>query len=339
MRVPSPTSRTGRRTYLSLWDLFWALTSPFLALAVRDTSLVQTADWNAVASFWMASSGFALLAFFAFRIQDGMTRHFSVHEAIDLAEAVLLAELMICGAMFTLTRFDGIPRSMPLIHGIVLLAGLVTARLSVRIAVGGSDQIANHQSRRERIVLIGANRFGSSFIQLLQAYAPQLQPVIAVLDDDPKMIGRAVGGVQILGAPHELDTIVTEFAIHGVTTDRIVVAGETDFLSPAVLGELERICQKRQIELCFLPRMMGLTEWSAPDPVAASDVVPESAAYTLSFYFRVKRLIDVGASLMLLGLLSPLIAFATLLVLLDVGSPVLFCRERLGWKGGCFWFF
>src|SRR5262245_17891809 len=332
MRVPTPTSRTRRRTYLSLWDLFWALASPFLALVIRDTDLLPTEDWNAVAYYCVASSGFALLAFFAFRIHDGMTRHFSVHEAVDLAEAVLLAELLTCAVMFTLTRFDGIPRSMPLIHGVLLLSGLVLVRLCVRIAVGGPDQLPNHQSRRERIVLIGANRFGSSFIQLLQAYAPQLQPVIAVLDDNPKMIGRAVGGVQVLGAPHELDTIITEFAIPSVTTDRVVVAGETDFLSPAVLSEIEWICQKRQIDLCFLPRMMGLTQWSAPDPDAASEVVPDGVAPSLPFYFRVKRVIDVVASLMLIGLLSPLIVIAALLVLLDVGAPILFWQERLGWK-------
>ena len=332
MRVPSPTSRTGRRTYLSLWDLFWASSSPFLALSIRDASLVPTADWNAVAYYWVASSGFALLAFFALRIQDGMTRHFSVHEALDLAEAVLLAELMTCAVMFTLTRFDGIPRSMPLIHGALLLTGLVAARLCIRIAVGGNDQIASHQSRRERIVLIGANRFGSSFIQMLQAYAPQLQPVIAVLDDDPKMIGKAVGGVQVLGAPHELDTIITEFAIHGVTTDRVVVAGESDFLSSAVFDEIERICQKRQIELCFLPRMMGLTEWNAPDPSAACDPVPEELDLRLPLYFRFKRLVDVAASLFLLIMLSPLFIIASLLVLLDVGAPILFWQERLGWK-------
>ncbi len=332
MRVPSPTSRTGRRMYLSLWDLCWALGSPFLALVIRDASLVPSADWNAVAYYCVTSSGFALLAFFAFRIHDGMTRHFSVHEALDLAEAVLLAELMTCAVMFTLTRFDGIPRSMPLIHGVLLLAGLVFARLGVRIAVGGTDQMANHQSRRERIVLIGANRFASSFIQLLQAYAPQLQPVIAVLDDDPKMIGRAVGGVQVLGAPHELDTIITEFAIHGVTTDRVVVAGETDFLSPAVFGEIDRICQKRQIDLCFLPRMMGLTEWSAPNPVAVPDVAQEGVVQPLPFYFRVKRLIDVLASLALIVFLAPLMLIAALLVLLDVGAPTLFWQERLGWK-------
>ena len=90
----------------------------------------------------------------------------------------------------------------------------------------------DHHHRQERIILIGANRFASSFIQLLKVYAPEQQPVIAVLDKDAAMIGRAISGVQVLGAPHELDAIISEFAVHGVGTDRIVIAGEADFLSP-----------------------------------------------------------------------------------------------------------
>ena len=117
MYVPSPTSRTGKRVYLSLWDLFWALISPIIALYVRDVEILLQPDWTVMAYYWVLSSGFALVAFFALRLQDGMTRYFSVHEALDIAEAVLLAQLMTCAAFFTLTRLDGIPRSMPLIHG------------------------------------------------------------------------------------------------------------------------------------------------------------------------------------------------------------------------------
>jgi len=69
----------------------------------------------------------------------------------------------------------------------------------------------------------GANRSASSFIQLLNAYASQQQRVIAVLDEDAAMIGRAISGIQILGAPHELEAIVSEFAIHGIGTNRIVL--------------------------------------------------------------------------------------------------------------------
>jgi hypothetical protein len=53
-------------SYLSLWDLFWALVSPILALYLRDVDLQFDADWSAVV--WL---------------QDGMTRYFSVHEALD----------------------------------------------------------------------------------------------------------------------------------------------------------------------------------------------------------------------------------------------------------------
>src|SRR6266498_5756333 len=171
MRVSSPSSRTGKRVYLSMWDLFWALISPILALYLRDVDILFRGDWSAVGYYWVLSSGFALLAFFALRIQDGMTRYFSVHEALDIAEAVLFAELLTFAVLFTLTRLDGIPRSMPLVHGLLLAGGLLAARVFVRLVASEDNEPPEHQCRRERIILIGANRFASSFIQLLNAYA------------------------------------------------------------------------------------------------------------------------------------------------------------------------
>ncbi len=216
MRVPSPTSRSGTRIYLSLWDLFWAVVSPVVALYVRDVDLVVRADWNVLGYYWLFSSGFALVAFVALRLQDGMTRYFSVHEALDIAEAALFTELMTFVSLFTLTRLDGIPRSMPLTHGLLLAGGLIAARMVVRVVFSQDKQPLDYHCRRERIILVGANRFASSFIQLLKAYTPAHEPVIAILDRDTKMVGRAISGVQVLGAPHELDAIVSEFAIHGV---------------------------------------------------------------------------------------------------------------------------
>jgi lipopolysaccharide/colanic/teichoic acid biosynthesis glycosyltransferase len=193
----------------------------------------------------------------------------------------------------------------------------------------------HYHNRRERIIVIGANRFASSFIQLINAYAPQQRPVIAVLDENVAMIGRAISGAQVLGAPHELETIISEFAVHGIETNRIVIAGERDFLSSAVLQGIERVCRKRQIELCFLPRMIGLTELN-PAAVSAVPVPVQASAVALPPFFRVKRWIDVIGSLILILLLFPFFIIAGLLVLLDVGSPILFWQERLGWKGRSF---
>src|SRR6476620_3259704 len=298
MRVPSPSSRSGTRIYLSLWDLFWALVSPILALHLRDVDV--NTDWSVIANYWVLSAGFAILAFFAFRLQDGMTRYFSVHEALDIAEAVLFAELLTFAVLFTLTRLDGIPRSMPLVHGLLLAGGLLAARVFVRIVASEDNEPPEHQSRRERIILIGANRFASSFIQLLNVYASQQQRVIAVLDEDAAMIGRAISGVQVLGAPHELEAIISEFAIHGIGTDRIVIAGEADFLSAPVLHEVERICKKRQIELTFLPRMLGLSE-RKPTTAAAviSNPVERGPASALQTFFKLKGWVNIVDSISL----------------------------------------
>src|SRR2546429_8446896 len=169
MRVPSPSSRSGNRIYLSLWDLFWALVSPILALYLRDVDV--NADWSVIASYWVLSAGFAILAFFAFRLQDGMTRYFSVHEALDIAEAVLFAELMTFAVLFTLTRLDGIPRSMPLIHGLLLAVGLLPAQVLARLRSSPDHEAAVHLYCWERMLVIRANSFCPSFIQLLNTYA------------------------------------------------------------------------------------------------------------------------------------------------------------------------
>jgi lipopolysaccharide/colanic/teichoic acid biosynthesis glycosyltransferase len=172
---------------------------------------------------------------------------------------------------------------------------------------------------------------------LLKAYGSQRQPVIAVLDEDPAMIGRTIMGVRVLGAPQELEAIISEYAIHGVSTDRVVIAGETDLLRPVIMQEVENICKRRQIDLAFLPRLIGLTEGRQTEAAGALELVGRSVPpVEASPYFRMKRWVDVVGSLILCVVLFPVLVAASILVLVDVGRPLLFWQERLGWKGRSF---
>src|SRR6476620_2479980 len=188
MKVPSPSSRTRNRIYVSSWDLFWAIVSPPLALFARDGLAIFQIDWTVAAYYCVFASGFALVSFFALRIQDGLLRNFSVQEFLYIVEAVLFTTLMTCGVLFSLTRLDGIPRSMPLIHAALLGFGLIAGRLLFRVILHDSSDV--YQSRHERIIVIGASRFAAHFIQMLRAYAPPSEPVIAVLDRNSQMVGR-----------------------------------------------------------------------------------------------------------------------------------------------------
>ena len=98
MYFPSPTSRSGQRVYLSVWDLIWAALSPIVALWLRDKDILLSADWMVGGFYWALAFGLAVLAFFALRIQDNVPRYFSVHDALDIAESVLFAELMTTAA-------------------------------------------------------------------------------------------------------------------------------------------------------------------------------------------------------------------------------------------------
>ena len=314
--------------------MVWAATSPGLAIFLRDPELVLSPDWSVLGLYWALSTGFSLLAFYAFRLQDGMTRYFSLQEAIDVAEAVLFSELMTFLSLFTLTRLDGIPRSLPLVHGLLLLIGLIAARLIIRIAFSQHDDpIARYHARRERIVMIGANPFAAAYVRLLESFSPH-QAVIAMLDSSPEIIGKAVAGVRVVGTPGDLDLILNEFAVHGVAADRVIVAGEADILTATVLQEIERVCKNRHIQFCLLPRLLGISDESQSTIVPAE--VERYKYFPTGGYFLLKRWLDVFGALALIILLSPLFIVAGLLVLVDVGRPLLFWQERLGWKGHSF---
>src|SRR5262252_207891 len=137
---------------MSIWDVLWALVSPLVALWIGSALVLSQQDWGMIVIYCALSSGFAVLAFLAFRLQDSMTRHFSAHEVLDLVEAVLFAQLMTSGFLFTLTRLDGVARSVPLYHGLLLAGGLIFARIVMRGAEDGGA--IDYQSRRERIIVI-----------------------------------------------------------------------------------------------------------------------------------------------------------------------------------------
>jgi lipopolysaccharide/colanic/teichoic acid biosynthesis glycosyltransferase len=153
-----------------------------------------------------------------------------------------------------------------------------------------------------------------------------------VLDDRPEILGRAIGGVKVLGAPGQFEAVVKEFAIHGVYVERAVVAGEQDLLSSEVMREIQLVCDQNQIDLAFLPGLIGITEWKQPPLVAAVPTlsITGGSPFALPSFLWFKRGIDLGGSLALLVLLCPLLMMVAFLVLVDVGLPVLFWQQRLG---------
>jgi lipopolysaccharide/colanic/teichoic acid biosynthesis glycosyltransferase len=333
MRIPFPTSRGAFRFRFCLFDLAWALVSPMLALYLSDAYVLSyNGDAQTVVLYGLVSASFAAICFLFFRIEDGILQYFSVHDALDVAKAVVTSELLTCVVLFSLTRLEGIPRSTPIIHALILAAGLLAFRTFTRILANNFDQTKREGGVTEHVILIGSNRLSSLYIKLLQVCAPQQQRVVAVLDGRSKMMGRTIERVRIVGAPQHLDAIIDEYAVHGIGVDRVIVGGDFDTLTDVEMKEVRRVCARREIALDFVTHLLGMDKLKAI-PKVVTPKFQDTSSIAPPVYFRWKYIFDFCAALTLIIALLPLMIGVCVIVFLDVGSPVLFWQQRLGVGG------
>jgi lipopolysaccharide/colanic/teichoic acid biosynthesis glycosyltransferase len=333
MAIGSPASRGFFRIRFSPFDTAWAIASPMMALAVRD-AYVFSYEGLLYCSICLALS---LTAFSAFRLHDGVSRFFSVNDAWDVLRAVAAAELMTCILLFTFTRLDNIPRSVPIVHAFTLCAGLIAVRALARLREDNrSVGVRGGSVAVEHIIMVGSTNLTFWFVKFLAAYCPGQRQVIAVLDGRLEMIGRTVCGIRIVGPPGHLQAIIDEFAEHGIHAGRVVVGGDANLLPGATLGEIRRLCKQRRIPLDFVPELMGLSALEVRREAALDRIANAAPPVKLSPYFRWKYAIDFVIAAIAVVLSAPFLIAAGGLALVDVGSPIMFWQQRLGEGGRTF---
>src|ERR1043165_6248151 len=224
MRLPSPSSFGSFRIRYSRFDLLWAAVSPLIALQLRDAYSLNGKEYLQLALLYCAVSfAFCLVTFLAFRLRDGMSRYFSVHDALNVVKAVVAAELMTAVVVFSMTRLEGVPRSTPIVHLLVLGAGLLAARVGV-LLFNPDRRVTTVPAYHalEHAIMIGSTELSALYIKFLGAYSAGRRRIVAVLDSDPTMLGHAIAGVPVIAPPQNLNAVIDEFAVHGIRTDRII---------------------------------------------------------------------------------------------------------------------
>src|SRR5690349_21668530 len=223
LQGPLPSSRAGFRFRLSPIDVFWAAAAAPLALVLRNAQVLSVHGAPDAILYCSLSFVCTLIAFLAFRVGAGISRYFSVHDAVSIVSAVIAAGLTTTVVLFTFTRLEGIPRSIPVMQGLVLAAGLLLTRGIMRLWDRDDRQAqADDQTAVEYVIMIGSSRLTSLYIKLLQAHAPAQHHVVGVLDDNQKLFGRTMCGVPVIGGSAQLDAVIEEFAVHGIRTDRVI---------------------------------------------------------------------------------------------------------------------
>ncbi len=339
MALLFPSSRSTFPFRLSLLDVFLAASAPLLALYFRDAYILSATGAEITVLYCVLSFALTILALLTFRVADGISRYFSAHDAINIVKAVVTAELTTSLVLFTFTRLEGIPRTTPILHALILTAGLLITR-TVMMVFDKPSQNTNQTdpSAIEHILMIGSSSLTSLYIKLLRAHSPDQRHVVAVLDDDQKLLGRAMCGVPVVGVSNQLEPVIEEFAVHGVHIDRVIVGGDEHLLSPGSMDQVRRICQQRDIGLDFVPKLIGLEHLRSVRQTVPLQAIEPSSLLTapLSSYFGAKRIVDFVVALIAIIVFSPLFLIASVVILFAIGSPVVFWQKRLGRNGKYF---
>jgi lipopolysaccharide/colanic/teichoic acid biosynthesis glycosyltransferase len=238
---------------------------------------------------------------------------------VKAAAAALTAALS-----FTLMRLDGVPRSLPILHFLILAAGIIGARWFRSEHFRRLDQ--PDQDAMENVLIIGATQLACLYIRM-QAFMPgRRQRIVAMLDDNPRMSGRSFSGIPVLGASAKCEAVLREYATHGVFIRRVLVAHHDQHVRDAAQRQLAACCADRAIRLELLADRFLVSGDIAPE----EGLVATLDAPLASGYAAVRRSLERFAASLALVVLSPLLVVVALCVLIDVGAPIVFWQERVG---------
>lgn len=320
---------------LSSLIILWALVAPFLALGLRDPATFSLDTGNETLIYAGVSAIVTVASFLWFRMAHTVSRFFSVADAFTIIKASATAVVATLIISFLLTRLDNIPRSVPLIHFIVLAGGTIAARAERYYRRRRRDRIGPSLmvSAPENILILGVSDLSWFYIQILEELAADTYTIVALLDESHTLQGRFVHGYPVAGRIQDVGQVIDEYAIHGVAVNRIILAINPQILRPEIASSLFAAAKTRSIPVDILPDRLGL---SRPVPLAASaehaGAIPPVINSRTPFW-TIKRLFDITIALTLLIATMPLAVIVSLLVLMDCGTPIIFWQVRIGRRG------
>ncbi|MDR3448868.1 MAG: sugar transferase [Alphaproteobacteria bacterium] len=316
--------------------MIWVILAPFIALALRDPVLLSFKySHNTLSNSYQYAAltiAFAVPTLLFFRLSDGLSRFFSTDDIWSVLAATCAIIAGSSVTLFVINRLEGIPRSTPVIYGLVLAGGLLGGRALARMA--RTERWFDTEAKEatphvRRVIVVGVDSFASIVIKLTDFQQPRTTQVVAALDRRERMTGRTVNGVQIVGRPTDLEAVIEEYRVHGVEIDEVWLSDNAAPREDAARLELQ--CRALGVKASTISRALNLATRQAPafcEPRAETKTVIPHAGY-----FRVKRILDIAIALALLLVFVPVALVIAGLTYLDVGGPVIFWQRRIG-QGG-----
>jgi FlaA1/EpsC-like NDP-sugar epimerase len=200
--------------------------------------------------------------FWYFGLYRGIWRFASIPDLVRIIKAVMAGVVIAAAASFILTRLQGVPRSVFILDGILLVLLLGGPRFIYRLFKDHSfyqwiqDRSLTASAERKNALIVGAGKAGEALSRdLLRDPSGAYLPV-AFADDDRGKIGKEIHGIPVAGSCYQIPQIATK-----VSADLIIIA-----LPAATSRQIRRIveiCETTGLPFRILPQMQDLVSGKA----------------------------------------------------------------------------
>lgn len=224
----------------------------------------------------LAFAALLLSIFLVRRTYRRVWRYTSLSDLVNLANIVGVALLVFYIGMFAATRLIDFPRSVIIIHWLLTMAMLAFVRLCARLYTD-RDLLKNPsllQKNRASIVLIGASAQAETFIRESQRSGSFPYQVAAIIDDDPRKLGREIRHVRIYGPITDIAFLIEKLRRRSIDISRLVLCDTS--LPKASMDALVQTSSEYKIALARLPQLSELREGEARysiKPVMVEDIL------------------------------------------------------------------
>ena len=155
-----------------------------------------------------------------------MWRFTTLNEVLRIAQAVVLADLLLLPILFLADRAQDFPRSTPLLVAPVLIAGLAFGRvLAHALAHGDLGAAFKYEDRAlPPAVVVGGGRALAAYLTQLRRSRAASMRVAGLVTLDGAPFGRTIQGVEVLGDLRRLTSILKALAAAEDREPQLVLA-------------------------------------------------------------------------------------------------------------------
>ncbi len=182
-----------KRVLLILIDIIICNTSIFISMYLRLGFFYPLFDISHI--FLLLSSSLLITILIIFDIYKSLNRYSGWDAFLQLGKSLIIYDILFFG-IYTLIGVTEVPRTIGIIHPIILTLLILLSRIFIRVILG--DNYRSKSSLKEKVLVYGAGVAGRQLANTI--FYSEKMTLLGFLEDNKKLIGNKINNKIIYDA-------------------------------------------------------------------------------------------------------------------------------------------